>query len=278
MILASALNLDLAQPLQRSHELAAGLQFFGLGIPGLMGAKMLNLCDLPGPLSQGRHGTLSGLKVQSDGGTRSSGWKAPTRRGGMGELKFENSTTQYVEIADHPTLKLVNTFTIAFWVFITTAGGCIITKFGSGGTGDNSGIRLQTSLFVTELNGNPLSGTVSISTWQHWTLVSRSSGSLLYLNSNQVATGTAITDWFNNTGVLRIGAATESFFGSTQVAMEGSIDAIMLWNRSLSARSVRYVYDLSLQGFPGLLKRLSTWGWGQAPASAYYYQWRRRAA
>lgn len=281
MPVSLAANVDVVQPIQRSHELAHGLQFFGLSLPGLAGsARMHNLCDLPGPLTQGRHGTLSGMKTSSDGGVQATGWRPTSRLGGRGDMLCINGS-EYVQIADSPSLKLVSTFTIGFWAYITIASGCILSKFsnGAGSAGaDLRGIRLQTSLFVTEQGGNTLTGTVTLNTWQHWTVVSRSSGSLLYLNKNQVASGAILSAWFNNGGPVRIGAAEAAFFGSGATSLAGRLDAIMLWNRSLSAQNIGLLYDESVMGFPHLLNRVSARAFGQAAQSAFYYNWRRRVA
>lgn len=279
-------TINLAQPLNRSHWLAQGLQFFGKALPGLMGGAIYaNLCDLPGSLSQGRHGTLTGMPGGSgwsgQSGPDVSGWHAASRSAGAGEVQFHSSSTPYITIADTPSLKLVNSFTLAFWNYQpSSTSGCILSKFSSGAGSSGSGlrgIRMQTLLYVTEQGANPLSAPVPYGAWFHVVVVSRHSGSLLYLNAVQVSSGSALSQWFNNGGPIRVGAAEAAFFSSTASACPMFLDDLMCWNIPLSASAVQELFVESQLRFPGLLMRTSGWGIAQQQ-SALYYNWRRRAA
>jgi hypothetical protein len=245
--------LDLANPLNRSHPLAAGLQFGGVVTLGASGqTKLYNVCDWPG-MPSGRHGTLTATL------SGAVGFGGSGRTGGFGEFKGNNGT-EYVQIADHQSLKLATSFTVALSLRVpANMSGCVLSKFsnGAGSSGsDLRGIRYQSgTLYCSEAGGNPLSWATFTEQWFHLAVVSTASGSTLYGNGNAVATGASLTAWFNNAGPIRLGAAEAAFFGSGSAALIGKADGVLLWNRPLSRQEVQLVWALSQQGYPGLLRR-----------------------
>jgi hypothetical protein len=249
-------GLDLAEPINGQHELAEGLQYFGLCVPGLaLGGPLPNLCKPS--WSPPRHGqlTLTGGVQGKDYGI------GPTNRpGGYGEFRMDGTSTTYANVADYPGIKLATTFTVSFWLYVNAANstGSILSKFagGAGSTGAQlRGIRTQTgTLFCTEQSTNPVSFVPSVTTWLCITLTSNAAGSTLYSNRAVQATGAAFTQFFSDTGPLRIGAPEATFFGSSNVGISGRVDGILCWNRELHKQDVFNLVTLGQQSFRGLVR------------------------
>ena len=267
---------DLTHPLRVEHPLAQGLVWCGVALPGLMGGQYWhNLVDYGVEPPLGRHGLLTNMSVPFHP-SQNSGWapiypqfapstaSAPIPNLG-GELRF-NGGTSYVEVADTPSLQLVNIFTIAFWIRPQVADGMIISKMGGTtctGT-DVRGIRFQaSSMFVTDSGSGGGSNPLSVSwvdyfnSWAHVILTSSSSGSTLYRNGISVATGVQLTAWFNNTRVLRIGASecTNIFITAAGTSFQGALGSMMLYNMAFSSESAQSLYRESLS-YASLLQRL----------------------
>jgi hypothetical protein len=246
--------IDLANPIREEHGLAVSLQYFGLVLPGVRtGGLLANL------VAPARPGTLT-LTGGAPGATYGL---APTNRpGGWGELRLDNTSTTYARVPDYPGLRLGPEFTVSVWLFINAVNenGCILSKFsnGAGSSGsDLRGMRLQAgTLYCTEQSTNPVSFTPATLQWLCVTLVNTTTGSTLYANRAVQSTGAAFTQWFNNTGPLRIGGAEAGFFGSSNPGIDGRVDAILMWSRALPLTEVRELVTLGSQQFRGLLKRV----------------------
>ena len=268
---------DLGNILRRNHPLAQGLQWFGVALPGLMGGSTFhNLLDMAQTPPRGRHGVLVNMFPAFS--TTRSGWAAVSQafsfsQGGssttlppvpmMSGMLQLNDATAYVNILDTPSLQLVNVFTVAFWFMRRATDGVIISKLSNGVNSSGAqlrGIRVQVdTLYVTEQAGNPLSVSLvsSLNKWVHVTVVSRADGSQLYINGALVASGAQLTQWFSNTGPLRLGASEATFWFLTAAgtAFQGALNGVMLYNRALEAATVRDLY-LESFGYPTLLRRL----------------------
>lgn len=270
---------DLATPIRYEHPLSQGLQFFGLALPGLGGGKKVwNLCDLH--RVAGRHGTLTGTynPPYAPGGI---GWQYGFRAGGWGQISMTGLSSD-VEIADTPSLKLVTQFTVAFsFYWKTVQNGTIMTK-GAGGSA-MAMIRLfgsDTGLYITQGGVNHMNVTITARKHLHIALVSKVSGSLLYIDGQQKDTGISLTTWWNTTDPIRIGQGLGTYFSGSEASFFGSIDAIMLYNRSLAPSEVKLLAQEMPLTFPSLIRRVGGQGIqrGQSPQSAFYYNWRRRVA
>jgi len=272
---------DLANPIKWDHHLAKGLQFFGLALPGMTGgAKLWNLCDQH--YAPGRHGTLSGMGIPYASGA--SGWQHTANPGHWDELRC-NGGSENVGIANTPSLKLVTNFSVVFnFLYRAQQNGTIVSMgdAGASSTGSNTSMMrlFQSDIIVTQLGSNILQASLTLRRWTHVALVCNTSGSILYYDGQKKATGAALNTWWNYSGPIRIGRAEGTYFSASEVAYLGSLDGMMLYNRPLSAQEVLMLYWESQQTFPSIVRRIGGSGiqLGQLAQSAFYANWRRRAA
>ena len=284
-MLSSALTLDATQPLNKHHAIARDLQWAVVILPHLFGKqRLINLLDVPGPLTSGRHALINNATV-----SMTQGLQPTTAPGLWGEYRFVEDT-QYAEVPDTASLQLNNIFTLFFVLYLNSpgiSGGSLISKFvpGAGSPSSDTGIRCirfqAGSLWVSAFNTNWLSWAYPASALNKWislAVVSRSGGSSLYVNTTLTSSGSQITNWFNTTGALRIGTTPGQAFGSGTGSFHGRLQSVFLWNRALSVQELTFMHHEAFQAYPTLLNRVTTRAFGQAAQSAYYYNWRRRAA
>ncbi len=231
-----------------AHPLAPGLVAWWQGSQPSFG--MIKWIDLLGA----HDFTLTNMALAA------YGWTPSSRLAGQSEVRFDNGQ-DFGTTPDTLALRLVNVFSIAFWIYIRDNSGVILSKFSNGaGSGGAAlrGIRLQaTSMFVTEQSANPLSASTSAhaNKWLHVVVVSHPTGSVLYFNGISVSTGAQLTQWFDNAGPLRLGKGEAVFFGSGDGSWGGRCDAVMLYkNRALTAPECQLLFREASQGFPFLLR------------------------
>jgi hypothetical protein len=148
-----------------------------------------------------------------------------------------DGTGDWILMSDAPNLQLgTGDFTIDGWVYLTAAGVAygIVSK-GTASTGWSvnvtSGNKLQFSYTATQLTG---ATSLAASTWYYFAVVrsGSASGNLkVYLNASVDATsGGAVTDNFNQTSVLYVGA--DRVAGA---ALNGYLDEVRI---TKSARTI----------------------------------------
>ncbi|MBI2449243.1 SdiA-regulated domain-containing protein, partial [Candidatus Pacearchaeota archaeon] len=175
----------------------------------------------------------------------------------------------------HSSVLNVKNFTISVW-FIRrgsgTAGsfaGCfsngaepLVAK--GGGGGDATGIDAAFIFAVNRTNpriigcfennsgtDNVLAGTTSISNdiWYHAAYVYNYTNLILYLNGIQDAILNTNTVPANNTIRIGIGQLYEGATETIDSAFNGTIDEVVIWNRSLTASEVGNLYNLTVDRF-----------------------------
>ncbi len=165
-----------------------------------------------------------------------------------------NGTTDYIEVADTPTLRLNNTdFTFSFWVKIdtyTTPATAFIVKRNSGNY--NGWLLVANSAFNNRLELKTSQGadprlfsdsTLSESVWHHVALVYHQTSTVDFyfdgiLSSSHPVGGLSFSA--NCTAAMRFGHDTQTPPGS--YFLNGSMDDIGIWNIALSAQEILNLY------------------------------------
>ncbi len=227
---------------------------------------VLNPVNPHHPLNQGRVGWWVVLP-QTDGGrqwfdliagrhfalTSGSSWVSAARPGGL--ARAISATDPSLSI----TWGLVGSNlsrTIAFWVRPTSATAN--RGFASVGATAASGnphwlmLTKNTGLFEVYHGGNYREG-LSLFTQNVWarmvyTYNAADNDTGLYINGVREYTGTVADSTTAENTNLYAGSGFPSAFG-------GWLDDFAVWNRALSPAQVRADYDLSQQGYPGVLNR-----------------------
>jgi hypothetical protein len=234
--------INCANPINRQHWAAQGLLAHWQVIPGLAGgAKLHELMGLPGGLETGLHGTLTNF-------TGASPWTPVSRErsGGLGHLTFDGVDDRIVL----PAITIPVTNTVMAWVRCDNTGTSYPTALGFG----TWELRLNSTTGKPEYvySTNFAQDTVALTAkvWYHLAGVITGPTILLYVNGILKASATASTtaaEVIPNIGCR----STGSLFWT------GAIDEALIYNRAFSDAEIRNRYNLSLQGNPGLLNRIS---------------------
>jgi hypothetical protein len=166
-----------------------------------------------------------------------------------------NGTTDYIEVADAPSLRLNNTdFTFSYWVKIdtfTTPVTAFIIKRAIGNY--NGWLLVANGSFNNRLQLKTSQGTdpsvesdstLSEGVWHHVVLVYNQSSTIDFyfdgiLSSSHSSGGLSFNA--NCTAVMRFGHDTQTAPGS--YFLNGSMDDIGIWNRALTAQEISNLYS-----------------------------------
>ncbi len=164
-----------------------------------------------------------------------------------------NGTSDYISVADNPSLSGFNDMSISFWVKINQFSGiqAVVSKWfytlNCGSNTDNytTAFAGNTINFATNNNnGSGFSSTQTFTTsdlnvWKHFAFISKATqGQYIYVNG-VLSGSTALTGSVcNSTNPLIFGAAisTFRFFG-------GGLDDIGIWNRALTPCEITQLYN-----------------------------------
>jgi hypothetical protein len=258
-ILSALAPVDTRNPVNRSHPLNRGRVAWWLALPAITGGnKFYDLMGL-------NPGTLANMT-----GASASGWHGTTRAGGWGHLLFDG-VDDYVDAGNPAAFNLSN-FTISAW--INTPGGSV-----SGGTHQTPSIvRKEGSYALVVLNTNNLitgnfaganavsSSTIPINTWFHAVGTFDGNTAAVYINGVVAGTASNTTSTPITTSNFRISSSPS--FGDEFFI--GSMDDVALWNRALSVAEVLAYYNLSRQGYTGVLNRVPWWSYANAPTGVKF--------
>lgn len=237
------------------HPLNRGLVAWWLVLPKRTGGVLLR------NMVAGRnHCTLTNMANSS---SATSGWGLTTRRGGLGEMRFD-LTNDYLDCTTQAATDFTGNMSVAVWINPTSDGGGgtagrIIDRRGNTGAGgwlvtmdNHSGDAVSFGLNANSTYGvdyaSTAGGTITLGVWQRVVVsVVSATSATFYVNGKVVTQDTgsgvlnqAITS--SPTIPLQIGAAS----GRTDRNFEGKMDDIRLWNRALSAKEALDEYQLSL--------------------------------
>src|SRR5262249_26379122 len=164
--------------------------------------------------------------------------------------------TNYVNIPDAPGLNST-TGTWDFWFKSTQTNSFVGLVGKSDASGSVNGITMQIGPdghARIEVKGpGPtllLNGTTPVNDgqWHHMALTFQSAGTtIMYVDGQQQASGTAPTFSFGANDPLRFGTMTDGFW----TPLNGQLDEVQIFNRVLSATEVQSIYNA---GSAGLVK------------------------
>ena len=154
-------------------------------------------------------------------------------------------------------------FTVEYWLkttdsrayHITKRGGCEGGSFWSIGHGIVSAAQNQLYMEINNGGGYPivltpvLSKPINDGRWHHMALVRQGVKAIIYIDGEQISTGTSSgVANVNNGGYMYVGAST------CGTRMNGSVDEIRLWNVARSADSINAAMRRTMSAnTPGLL-------------------------
>jgi hypothetical protein len=251
--------LDLANPLNLAHPLVKGHIGWWQCLPGAMSGRLLrNLCAPMASLTTSAmhlHGVLSSLDPYQSG---VRAWSGTRRPGGFGHLTLDG--TGWVNVAASPVLVLPFAFTLAAWIAPAAANSshtCIIAKNQSAG---NASYRWYWQSAGTLLlyngtgNDTAVSGTAQIplKTWTHVAATYNGVQAKVFINGRLDAVASYSSTFGTNTDQT----VSFGYFGVFPDIQNliGLLDDVHILNRAYSDGEVLQLYQLSRQGYPGLLR------------------------
>jgi Concanavalin A-like lectin/glucanases superfamily len=247
--------LDYGSPLRYGEPLLRGLVSWWQCLPKRMGTP--RLLDLAGT----NHGTLTSMLPSS----ATAGWGPTTRPGGLGELRF-NGTTSYVDCGTSATLDPL-AITLSLWCKPTSLAGAYAAVFSCVYTAaTNSYHQLMVrsdgkiACYVSAGGSVDVSydgtgvATLTTNTWWHLVLTYDSvSGLVGYVNG--VPDGTAAPSGPLDQQPLPTTTALGTDLATAGRFFAGALDAAALWSRALSAPEVASLTRAGRGGGPRLLRR-----------------------
>ncbi len=246
-------DIDLDQPLT-DHPLNVGRVFWQLALPNRFGGPVA------WDLVQGLRGTLTGFT--------GNGWTP-------GGINF-NGTTTFVDLGTPTSLELYSNFTVICRIIHPAAASgsqfACAKDFSTGNRGWGIGVDSGGQLYV-EASGTPTFqgvGPSLVDGLPHVIALSVprpivSTTWSVYVDGKSVNSNPVVAPSANTLAHTYIGGRSYVGFFNGFV---GSIQSVELYNRSLSANEITLGYQLSRQGYPGVLRRRRrvAYSAGAAPA------------
>lgn len=189
------------------------------------------------------HGTLTNMDPATD-------WVAARRLGGFGALDFVPSTN-YVGVTGLGGWSGSNS-TVLFWVRCRTYDASGFVAFGSTSASfPYYQILSDTQPIVAGVTCTSAAYDWNDGTWRHFGGVSLSASTRAFHNGLLVGTGVAPITQATGTKTYGIG----DYIGSpnTSFSLDGQLDNLMVFNRTLSDSEVQRLYQDSLRGHPQML-------------------------
>jgi hypothetical protein len=202
-------------------------------------------------------GTTAAASVIDKSGNGNNGTPTAVTFGQSGKLgtaaSFANSA---IQVADSPSLELINTMTISVWVNPTTLAQSAIvqkrslTNYSSGFNyalwlNDSAG-HLIFQYYDTNYETSTSTGTIPAGVWSHVVVVYDKPSNTCTFYINGVAAGSStITGSMTNVGnaPLEMGGYSYNGVYNNSFAFKGFIDEVGIWNRSLSSAEAQQLYQ-----------------------------------
>ncbi len=265
--------IDLANPLNRTHPLSRGLEFFYVTVPGLAGGRYWHNLVRPGSLAFS--GQLSDIMTPSTG---ILGWQPLAPPGGAGSLGFDDGNVYAVD----PRRWRLTTdgFSLATWVYMRSSTGSFQTlaaKY-NGGAGNRtyaftiSGaegnvLRGESSPDGVFYAGNTVLGTTAVASgrWVYagFTYAPDGTNRIFYNGRQEGSTARSNTGLQASVELDRIGVNA----GSTN-RLRGRLDGLAAYTRALSSDEHGALYREAAAGYPTLLRHLTRYGVAAASGAA----------
>ncbi|MCX6821127.1 MAG: LamG domain-containing protein [Candidatus Aenigmarchaeota archaeon] len=189
-------------------------------------------------------GTLTSMNTT---GNATSGWQSSANcKGGSSCLMFDG-VNDYVNISNAPNI--TGNLAISMWIYPLSnqpAEAGLLTKASNDCGNYNYMLYSSTSKFcllssVTCSWSYCISNATTPDQWQHVGVVTNGTHAIFYKNGAQIGTAT-FSIGSSNTQPTKIGLSTS---GTSSDYFNGTIDEVMLFNRSLSANEMNALYETS---------------------------------
>ncbi len=237
----SHLSVNWQAPINWRHPLNRGLVGWWLNQPSFQGGGVFR--DLTG-----RHdGTLTDMSPATD-------WVRGGHPGGWGALDFDG-TLDNISVPHHADLN-PSKITLMFWATTRSFAGYgnyIEKNF-------NNGYRIRIEpagnlrlLNQGGTNGLTTSGAMTLNKWQFVAFTGDASGFNAYIDSVFDSSGGSAFLQVANANPLHIGAGILG--GNAPEYLDGQLDDVRIYNRALSSNEIAEYYQLSRQGYGGILNR-----------------------
>ncbi len=154
----------------------------------------------------------------------------------------------YIRVYDNPTLDLSDNFTVSAWVKLKSVGSYGIIHKGDStlkGAGLAYGFEENGFMFISWNGANsPYATRVAsdINQWHHLVGVVRNNVRYLYVDGILIGGSALSTSSWNNNKDLIIGAS-----GSIANYLNGHMDEVRVYNRSLTDAEIKLLYESNLQ-------------------------------
>jgi len=158
---------------------------------------------------------------------------------------FTTTDQTRIEVPDDTSLNFTDTFTINFWAdFDSITSGGIIHKGSLSGTQGSYAIIIESGIIKVRLNNIDITAnandTIGANGWNMITATyDKNAGNIIiYLNGTQSGTTAYSTVITPEAGTLNIGT-----YYSNQQTMDGTLDEIGLWDRTLTPGEITELYN-----------------------------------
>ncbi len=254
--------IDMVQPVNLLHPLNRGLVSWWLASPGTMGGSRFVDVMSPGP--NGNHGTLTNMNPATD-------WVGSSRPGGWGALDF-GGTDEHIAIGSKDYIASGRPFCISFWMnpddsalegifqvqSSNTTSGFTALIFDSGADyhsinmgGRNAEGWGETYHPIADITADLIdSWNFIVINYNGGTTTSVDSFKLFINGINEpLEIGANFAAHGNNNVIAREGTGSDYF--------NGTLDDFRIYgSRELTVSEIFQLYQLSQQGYPGLLNRI----------------------
>ena len=168
------------------------------------------------------------------------------------------TTSGYVNLGNPLSLNLTNNFTISAWVYprATTAGGIIVKQPNSALSGYSLFEEAGGIAYCGLSNGTTFNAGVSLdlNTWNFLVCEKNATASIIYKNGQYVTSSAFPSAVLDNNNNVYMGQ-----MDSGNLIFNGSIDEVQIFNTSLSAQQINYLYQNTVDNYyPNLTYNLSS--------------------
>lgn len=163
-----------------------------------------------------------------------------------------NGTSQYLSLADNPSVSFTGDMTWSMWIKPTTTDRPLLVK-GTGTTNQSYGFFMDDAskgieVFfsrlgnnITNTSGGVIGSGFTTGSWQHLVIVYNASAATVEVFRNGASIGSLgsqVTSIYDGTAQLNIGAN-----GTTNAWFAGMMDEVCCWARALSTDDITALYN-----------------------------------
>ncbi|MBU1103391.1 MAG: hypothetical protein KJ600_02435, partial [Nanoarchaeota archaeon] len=200
------------------------------------------------------------LSSHGNNGTKKSGAVINSTNGYFGNGTYFDGVNDNIDLGDTAGLNLTgSSFTLSSWINPAAAGhtGFILSKADSVTATRHYGIMLISGVLNTFTENNDLDSsgvTPLVGSWTHVVMTWNGTRKVLYVN------GTYVNDWAGtplSVGGQRLLVSCRNNGAGVDYCFNGTIDEVMIFNRSLSAGEIQSLYNSSAYSYENSFIELS---------------------